>query len=328
MRAESGVDGGESGSMTIPLHSLQRRRSRDTNTSLDDEDSYREANRLMQQGRGSYDPQDDVRERQNGDAPRTDYSRWLKPISIIFAVVFLVLILFISFKTLSVTPLTQSKSSNFQPGSSDGTLGIVLHPETHAHRPPHDITQHWNITSDFRSPDGVKKEVYLINGELPGPLIECRSGDRLSIHVTNQLDSDAVSIHWHGLSMRGANAMDGAPGFTQCSILPGASFTYEFDIDADASGTFWYHAHSQVQRGDGMYGGLIVHKPADKDSDLGKYGNEKEVLLLIGDWYHRSSTDVLNWYMSVRGFGNEVSPFFVSVIWLVGIYSDCIIART
>ena len=44
------------------------------------------------------------------------------------------------------------------------SLGILLHPESHQSRNASIITLHWTITSDFRAPDGVKKMVYLING--------------------------------------------------------------------------------------------------------------------------------------------------------------------
>ena len=130
--------------------------------------------------------------------------------------------------------------------------------------------------------------------------------------------------------------MDGAAGLTQCPIPPGKSFTYRIPISEDESGTFWfvdiqmdhsplfgretsnrrrYHAHQAVARGDGLYGGLIVHRPVgrlslrDRDwrsTDVSRYGYEKELLLLVGDWYHRKSEDVLAWYMNSASFGNEV----------------------
>jgi FtsP/CotA-like multicopper oxidase with cupredoxin domain len=110
--------------------------------------------------------------------------------------------------------------------------------------------------------------------------------------------------------------MDGVPGVTQCDIQPGTSFTYNFTISADQSGTFWYHAHSNVQRADGLYGGFVIHRPVsslvahehwDRD-DATQHGYQKEILLLIGDWYHRQSRDVLSWYMRAGSFGNEVCP--------------------
>ncbi len=111
--------------------------------------------------------------------------------------------------------------------------------------------------------------------------------------------------------MRSANNMDGAVGFTQCAIPPGRNFTYEFKISEEQHGTFWYHAHSQVQRGDGLFGGLVVYRPEGKgEGEVGEKGGwryEREVLLLVGDWFHRSAEEMLGWYTSVGAFGNEVS---------------------
>lgn len=48
--------------------------------------------------------------------------------------------------------------------STDDALEILLHPEEHQFRLPKVITLYWNITAGSRAPDGVRKEVYLING--------------------------------------------------------------------------------------------------------------------------------------------------------------------
>jgi FtsP/CotA-like multicopper oxidase with cupredoxin domain len=121
--------------------------------------------------------------------------------------------------------------------------------------------------------------------------------------------------------MKGHNNMDGAVGFTQCPIPPGGNFTYEFRIADDQHGSYWYHAHSQVQRGDGLYGGLIVHRPIKSGvDDLERYGYEREVLLLVGDWHHRSAVEILAWYTSVGAFGNEVS---ISTLALVSFTNHC-----
>jgi hypothetical protein len=249
-----------------------------------------------------------------GGSRRRDCSRLLRPFSIAFGILAVAIIAFASSDTLLRSSHLRWDIFNFFHIGSDGTasshkIGIELHPTNHVFRGPKTITHYWTITSGFLSPDGVKKEVYLVNGDLPGPTIQCRSGDKLVVHVTNSLADEGVSIHWHGLQMRNASFMDGAVGFTQCPIPAGQKFTYEFDIDDEQSGTFWWHAHSQVQRGDGMYGGLVVHKPASSHSDMDIYGYKKEMLFLIGDWYHRSGTEVLNWYTSVKGFGNEVNLY-------------------
>lgn len=140
--------------------------------------------------------------------------------------------------------------------------------------------------------------------QFPGPTIEARSGDRIVVNVFNGLESEGVSLHWHGLRMRGHNNMDGAIGFTQCPIPAGGDFVYDFTIDADEHGTFWWHSHNQVQRGDGLYGGLVVHQPAAGSSSTA----ENDALLLIGDWFHRKQTDVLDWYADFGSLGNEPVP--------------------
>lgn len=104
------------------------------------------------------------------------------------------------------------------------------------------------------------------------------------------------------------NVMDGAAGVTQCAILTGQSFTYKFRIDPEQHGTYWYHAHSAVKRADGLYGGLIVHKPADEksgQSDLSRHEYDAERLLLVGDWYHHSAEKVLSEYKDFRNFAYE-----------------------
>ncbi|KAK4945723.1 hypothetical protein LTR10_015071 [Elasticomyces elasticus] len=93
---------------------------------------------------------------------------------------------------------------------SPGDLRIILHPEDHVSRPPTTLTYSWIITKGYRSPDGVRKEVYLINDQLIGETTEARSGDRLIVNVTNHLTDEGLAMHWHGLRMAGANDMDGA----------------------------------------------------------------------------------------------------------------------
>lgn len=190
-------------------------------------------------------------------------------------------------------------------------LDYILHPEAHIHRPPATFHHEWVITESPRRPDGVLKPVYTINGQFPGPVLEARSGDTLIINVANNITtrSNGISIHWHGLHMLGQNAYDGAVGFTQSPIASGTNFTYHITIAAEQWGTFWYHAHDQVQRADGLFGGFIVHRPVEHTADgVREYDGLEERLLLVGDWYHRPAEDVLAWYMRAGSFGNEPVP--------------------
>jgi FtsP/CotA-like multicopper oxidase with cupredoxin domain len=43
-------------------------------------------------------------------------------------------------------------------------------------------------------------------GQFPGPTIEARSGDILEIEIFN-LAEESLSLHWHGLHMRGGSAV-------------------------------------------------------------------------------------------------------------------------
>ncbi|CAG1980275.1 unnamed protein product [Fusarium graminearum] len=180
----------------------------------------------------------------------------------------------------------------------DTTLGYRLHAQEHTSRPPKTLIYNWNITAGFRSPDGVEKRVYLING----PIIEARSSDTVVVHVHNGLSQEGLSIHWHGLRMKNQNGMDGAVGFTQSPILPGDSFNYTFTIGDDEYGTFWWHSHSDVQRADGLWGGLVVHSPDESNQQPEDY------LIMIGDWFHRNQTEVLSWFADASSRGNEPVP--------------------
>lgn len=181
-----------------------------------------------------------------------------------------------------------------------------LHPEDHVFRNPTTHIFHWRVTAGQRRPDGVLKRVYLINDAFPGPTIEARSGDRLIIHVENALeDREGLSIHCHGLSMRGTNDMDGAVGITQDPILPESTFTYNITLDSVQHGTFWYHSHFAEQRADGLYGGLVVHQP---QSDVDSADLALEHLILVGDWYHRTAVEALEHYMHPGAFGLETVP--------------------
>ncbi|ERT01357.1 hypothetical protein HMPREF1624_02602 [Sporothrix schenckii ATCC 58251] len=188
---------------------------------------------------------------------------------------------------------------------------IVLHPEDHTNREPQTIRLSWNITKSRIAPDGVFRDVILINGEFPGPTIEARTGDTLVVTVTNSLVDEGLSLHWHGLHMRGANHMDGPVGVTQCAIpANGGSFVYEVPT-GDQAGTFWYHSHSEMQRADGLYGGLVVHAPTDTPATAAAAAAaavDKEILLLVGDWYQFSGKTVFAEFQDPTSNGNEPVP--------------------
>jgi len=97
---------------------------------------------------------------------------------------------------------------------------------------------------------------FTYNGQVPGPLLHARVGDRVIVHFQNDLKKP-TTIHWHGLRI--SSEMDGNP-MIQDPVPPGGSFTYDFTLP-DA-GTYWYHPHfntaEQIDRG--MYGAIVVEE--------------------------------------------------------------------
>ncbi|RMX73769.1 hypothetical protein D0869_13271 [Hortaea werneckii] len=142
----------------------------------------------------------------------------------------------------------------------------------------------WSVAKEKCSPDGVEIDCLLVNGEFPGPTIEANWGDIIEVKVTNDMVEEGTSIHWHGILQKNSVWMDGVPGYGQCPIAPGASFTYRFQ--ADLYGTSWWHSHYSSQYASGLAGPVVIHGPknADYDVDLGP--------IFVNDWYHEYYTEV------------------------------------
>ena len=134
------------------------------------------------------------------------------------------------------------------------------------------------------APDGRSREILCYNGELPGPVIRAKLGQKLRVRVKNELDVP-TSVHWHGQHLPGAWQMDGVDGVSRPPIAPGEEFVYEFQ--ATPAGTHWYHSHTGVQYGDGLFGPLIV----EDEKPIGPY--DREEILLINDWFVQSSEAIL-----------------------------------
>jgi len=47
--------------------------------------------------------------------------------------------------------------------------------------------------------DGYERSCMTFNGTMPGPPITANWGDDLVIHVTNNMQSNGTTVHWHGV---------------------------------------------------------------------------------------------------------------------------------
>ncbi|WP_017726125.1 multicopper oxidase family protein [Halalkalibacterium ligniniphilum] len=123
-----------------------------------------------------------------------------------------------------------------------------------------DVTEaHWMFN------DEIMTDAWTYNGTMPGEEIRVQEGDTVVLNVQNLLDVP-TAIHLHGFPV--PHEMDGVPGVTQNAIMPGESFTYEYE--ATVPGTYWYHSHQDgaTQVDKGLYGVFIVEPANQKPYDI------------------------------------------------------------
>ncbi|KAG9236721.1 Cupredoxin [Amylocarpus encephaloides] len=184
-------------------------------------------------------------------------------------------------------PWGQKTANNTNPYQDPPITGVIRR---------YDFT----ITRGRKAPDGYLKEMLLINGQFPAPLIEANWGDTIQVTVRNKITTprEGVALHWHGILQKASQWMDGVPGVSQCPIPPGGTFTYSFL--ADLYGSSWYHSHYSAQYSAGLVGPLIIHGP-----DTVRYDIDKGPILLT-DHYHTPYLKVVAQVVSQNI--NQVAP--------------------
>ncbi|KAJ6853024.1 L-ascorbate oxidase-like protein [Iris pallida] len=139
----------------------------------------------------------------------------------------------------------------------------------------------WTVQYGDISPlGGAQQQGILINGQFPGPRLDCVTNDNLIITVVNQLDEPFL-ITWNGIKQRKNSWQDGVLG-TNCPIPPNSNYTYKFQAK-DQIGTYTYFPSTAMHRAAGGFGSLNVYRrsviaiPYDQpDGDF---------TLVAGDWY-------------------------------------------
>jgi FtsP/CotA-like multicopper oxidase with cupredoxin domain len=120
-----------------------------------------------------------------------------------------------------------------------------------------ETVREWSIDAvetEIEIAPGVFYPAWAFNGQVPGPTLRCREGDRLRVHFTNR-STHPHTIHFHGFH---PPSMDGIEPIVQ----PGESFTYEFN--ARPFGVHPYHCHVMSLKkhiAKGLYGTLIIDPP-------------------------------------------------------------------
>lgn len=182
-------------------------------------------------------------------------------------------------------------------------------------------SRHFDLTLTWETgaPDGIQRDVFKINGQFPGPTLEVNEGEDVVVKVRNSSPFN-TSVHYHGIEMVGTPWSDGVPGLSQSHIRPGCKFTYRWK--ASQHGAFYYHAHSQSQANDGLYGPLIIHPASSTATPYALITNssrsqaaitaaeKKRIPLLLSDWRHVTSMDE---WASSQQTGME-TPCFDSIL--------------
>lgn len=153
--------------------------------------------------------------------------------------------------------------------------------------------------------DGSTYRLFIaVNGRIPGPTLIVTEGQEIIVNVFNNLTSEGVTIHWHGIHQRGTPWMDGVASLSQIPIVPGGRFQYKFT--ANPPGTHWYHSHLGAQRTDGLFGALIVREKTTSYKNLLNARNLLDVpsehTLTLLDWQRESSLNLFVQIHSTLGF--------------------------
>jgi len=125
---------------------------------------------------------------------------------------------------------------------------------------------------------GTRFSTMGFNGTYLGPTIRATRGERVRMHVTNEL-SMPTTAHWHGMILPATQ--DGTP---HQSIKPSETWSAAWQINQPAT-TLWYHPHphgqTELQVSRGMAGMFII----DDDSSAAlpsNYGVD-DIPLIIQD---------------------------------------------
>ncbi|GAA0168239.1 oxidase [Lithospermum erythrorhizon] len=156
----------------------------------------------------------------------------------------------------------------------------------------------WHVTYGTIAPLGVPQQVILINGQFPGPRINCTSNNNIVVNVFNKLDEPFL-LTWNGIQQRKNSWQDGTAG-TMCPIAPGTNYTYKFQVK-DQIGSYYYFPTVGMQRAAGGIGPINIHSrdlipvPFDRPTE--------EIDVILGDWYNKGHKALKNILDSGRSIG-------------------------
>ncbi|KAF1957319.1 Cupredoxin [Byssothecium circinans] len=126
-----------------------------------------------------------------------------------------------------------------------------------------------------------------VNNAWPPPSIQVAEGQRIRIALVNKLNTEDVTLHFHGLLQESGSVLsDGPQHISQAGVAVGKSYVYDFV--ASKAGTYWIHSHSPGQYPKGLRSPLIITKATDQNADKWNYDpaseNFDKVVALSDHW--------------------------------------------
>ena len=154
--------------------------------------------------------------------------------------------------TTSFNPSTFLRTWNF----SDRTAEDRARYYRETPRPDGSLLREFELVAVDREIEiapGIYFPAWTFNGQVPGPTLRAREGDRVRVTFLNQ-GSHPHTIHFHGWH---PPEMDGS--LPEHQVQPGDKFVYEFN--AEPAGMHLYHCHAVPLKRHihkGLYGVFIV----------------------------------------------------------------------
>ena len=152
---------------------------------------------------------------------------------------------------------------------------------------------------------GPEQTVTEIPGSYLGPVIRLQKGQKVRIHLHNQLDEDTIT-HWHGLHVPAE--VDGHPMYV---IGSGQTFVYEFEVVNRACMAIYHpHPHEATAKQvyHGLAGAIIIND--EEEAALGLPSGEFEIPIVIQDRLFDGQNQLIyapNMHSSMFGFyGNRI----------------------
>ena len=158
---------------------------------------------------------------------------------------------------------------------------------------------------------GTPARAISVNNQIPGPTLYFKEGDTVNINVYNHLDKGAT-VHWHGLLVPWR--MDGVAWVTQKPIPPGGVYHYHYTLKQ--AGTYWYHAHSELQEQEGLYGAIII------EPKHARYHYTKDYPIVLSDWINTNADKVYNNLKKSGDFYSVNFPLQPSLVQFIKDYSN------